>query len=247
VSLKSPSGSGATAHYLRVKRSVVDRIAKGSLKPGARVPSENELVREFGLSRMTVNRALRELAADGVLQRIAGVGTFVAEQRVHAHPLQIRNIADEIRERGHEYRSRVILLETVNAPADIAERCGVRPGSKLDHSMVVHYESDIPLQVEDRYVNPVVVPGYRRNDFTRITPNEFLMQAAPLQRAEHIVRASMPNARIRKLLRLNANEACLIIHRRTWSQDRIATVAELHHPGSRYELSGSFAGSAASR
>jgi GntR family transcriptional regulator, histidine utilization repressor len=87
VSLKSPSGSGATAHYLRVKRSVVDRIAKGSLKPGARVPSENELVREFGLSRMTVNRALRELAADGVLQRIAGVGTFVAEQRVPTHPL----------------------------------------------------------------------------------------------------------------------------------------------------------------
>jgi GntR family transcriptional regulator, histidine utilization repressor len=112
---------------------------------------------------------------------------------------------------------------------------------------VVHYESDIPLQVEDRYVNPVVVPGYRRNDFTHITPNEFLMQAAPLQRAEHIVRAAMPNARIRKLLRLDASEPCLIIHRRTWSQDRVATVAELHHPGSRYELSGSFTGSAASR
>src|SRR3954452_16416641 len=103
------------AQYLRVKHFVTAQIADGSLKPGARVPSEHELVREFGLARMTVNRALRELADEGVLVRVAGSGTFVAEQRVHAHPLEVRSIAEEIRSRGHEYRARVVSLESVVA------------------------------------------------------------------------------------------------------------------------------------
>lgn len=232
--------AAAGAHYARVKQFVMDEVASRALKPGDRVPSENELAREFGLSRMTANRALRELLAEGVITRIAGVGSFVAEARVHSHPLQVRNIADEIRARNHTYSARVLVLEAVKASAEIAERCGVRSGAKLDHSLIVHCESATPLQVEDRYVVPAVVPGYLGNDFTRTTPYEFLMRAAPLQRAEHIVRAVSPEGRIGRLLQLGRHEACLLIQRRTWSHDRIATVADLYHPGSRYELSGEF-------
>ena len=204
------------------------------------MPSENELVRELDVSRMTANRALRELAADGVLVRVAGVGTFVAEQRAQAHPLEVRNIADEIRGRGHEHVAKVVFHGPVTATRDLAERCGVAPGAKLDHTLLIHFESGLPLQVEDRYVNPTVVPGYLQNDFATITPHQYLMQAAPLQRAEHTVRAVMPDTRIRRMLKLEADDACLLIMRRTWSFERIATVADLYHPGSRYELSGAF-------
>ena len=230
----------AAARYLQVKHFVLERISAGALRAGQRVPSENELVRELDVSRMTANRALRELAADGVLVRVAGVGTFVAEQRAHAHPLEVRNIADEIRARGHEHFAKVASLGSVSAPRELAERCGVSPGAKLDHSLVIHFEDGIPLQVEDRYVNPTVVAGYLRNDFSRTTPYEFLMQAAPLQRAEHIVRAVAPEGRIRRLLKLQPGDACLLIMRRTWTHGRIVSVADLYHPGSRYELAGTF-------
>ena len=230
----------ASARYRQVKHFVLRQISAGTLRAGERVPSENELVRELDVSRMTANRALRELAADGVLVRVAGVGTFVAERRVHAHPLEIRNISDEIRARGHEHTARVVALTSMSAPRELAERCGVSPGARLDHSLIVHSEDGTPLQVEDRYVNPTVVPGYLRNDFTRLTPHEFLMQSAPLQRAEHTVRALVPEGRIRRLLRLEEGDACLLIRRRTWSGERIATVADLYHPGSRYELAGTF-------
>jgi len=230
----------AAARYLQVKHFVLERISAGALRAGQRVPSENELVRELDVSRMTANRALRELAADGVLVRVAGVGTFVAEQRAHAHPLEVRNIADEIRARGHEHFAKVATLDSVSAPRELAERCGVSPGAKLDHSLVIHFEDGIPLQVEDRYVNPTVVPGYLRNDFSRTTPHEFLMQAAPLQRAEHTVRAVAPEGRIRRLLKLEPGDACLLIMRRTWTHGRIVSVADLYHPGSRYELAGTF-------
>lgn len=230
------------ARYLRIKQFVVDRVATGALKPGERVPSEHELVREFGLSRMTVNRALRELLVEGVITRVAGVGSFVAEPRVHSHPLEVRSIAEEIRSRGHEYSAKVLALESIVAAPELAERCGVRAGAKLDHSLIVHFENGQPLQVEDRHVVPAVVPRYRQNDFTKVTPYEFLIRAAPLQRAEHIVRAVIAEGPIRRLLELDRHEPCLLIQRRTWSHDRIATIADLYHPGARYELSGTFRG-----
>jgi GntR family histidine utilization transcriptional repressor len=228
------------ARYVQVKHFILERISAGALRAGARVPSENELVRELDVARMTANRALRELAADGVLVRVAGVGTFVAEQRVQSHPLEVHNIADEIRARGHEYDVKVISVDSVAAAGEMAERCGVSAGARLDHSLLIHFESGAPLQIEDRYVNPIVVAGYLRNDFTRITPHEFLMQAAPLQRAEHTVRATIPDSRVRRMLKLDAAEACLLIRRRTWTGGRIATIADLYHPGSRYELTGAF-------
>jgi GntR family histidine utilization transcriptional repressor len=230
----------ATARYLQVKQYILRQISDGNLRAGERVLSENELVRELDVARMTANRALRELAADGVLVRVAGVGTFVAEQRVHAHPLEVRNIADEIRSRGHDYEARIVSIGSVTASREIGERCGVSAGARLDHSLLIHCEGGTALQVEDRYVNPTVVPGYLRNDFTRTTPHEFLMQAAPLQRAEHTVRAIIPDGRIRRMLKLDATDACLLIRRRTWASGRIASVADLYHPGSRYELTGSF-------
>lgn len=232
--------SPPTARYLQVKQFIVQRISSGNLRPGERVPSENELVRELEVARMTVNRALRELAADGVLVRVAGVGTFVAEQRAHAHPLEVRNIADEIRGRGHAHQAKVVVLESVSATRELANRCGISPGARLEHSLLVHFEDEIPLQVEDRYVNPTVVPGYLRNDFAATTPHEFLMQVAPLQRVEHTVRAVTAEPRIRRLLKLEASEACLLIMRRTWTDGRVASIADLYHPGSRYELAGSF-------
>ena len=184
----------AAARYLQVKQHILRQIADGSLRAGARVSSENELVRELDVARMTANRALRELAAEGVLLRVAGVGTFVAERRVHSHPLEVRNIADEIRARGHEYEAKIVSLSSVTATREIGERCGVSAGARLDHSLLIHFEGGAPLQVEDRYVNPTVVSGYLRNDFTRVTPHEFLMQSAPLQRAEHTVRAVIPDS-----------------------------------------------------
>jgi GntR family transcriptional regulator, histidine utilization repressor len=226
----------AAARYLQVKDFILERIAAGTLRAGERVPSENELTRALTVSRMTANRALRELAADGVLVRVAGVGTFVAEQRVHAHPLEVRNVADEIRARGHEHRVKVVALAAVSATRELAERCGVRLGAPLDYSLLTHFEDGTPLQVEERYVNPQVAPGYLRNDFTRTTAHEFLVRVAPLQRAEHIVRAVVPERRIRRLLKLDAHEACLLIMRRTFSKGRVASVADLYHPGSRYEL-----------
>ena len=117
-----------SALYQQVKDFVARKIADGSWKPGDRVPSEQELVAEFGMARMTVNRALRELAEQGKIVRVAGVGAFVAEEKPQATLRQIANIADEIRQRGHDHRCELVSLARVAAPLDVAESLDMRTG-----------------------------------------------------------------------------------------------------------------------
>src|ERR1700760_4803161 len=156
--------------YLQVKRHILDNIGSGKWATSSRVPSENDIVRSFGVSRMTANRALRELRDEGVLIRVAGVGSFVADQHAHAHPLEIRSIAAEIRRRGHEHRAEVVGLERLRASPDLAAEFGLPARSELFRSALVHYENEAPIQLEDRYVRPSLAPGYLEVDFTRTTP-----------------------------------------------------------------------------
>jgi GntR family transcriptional regulator, histidine utilization repressor len=226
--------------YARVKAHILERIGSGTWGPQDRVPSENALVREFGVARMTVNRAVRELAQEGFLTRVKGGGTYVAERRSHGHPLRIRNIADEIAERGHRHGADVLELSAISADEDAARPFELTSGDRLFRSVIVHFENDEPVQVEERLVNPAVAPDYLSQDFSGRTPYEYLIAVAPLAEAEHVVQALSPPPRIRDLLGMGAAEPCLLIRRRTWTGARVASTANLYHPGGRFELAGRF-------
>ncbi len=226
--------------YAAIKQALTDGIRDGTLKPGDRVPSESELVSRFGVSRMTANRALRELQSAGILVRRAGIGSFIAEPRPIGQMIEIRNIADEVRGRGHEYRARVIQNEDVRATAETASLLGVSAGTRLFHSVIVHHEAEFPIQLEDRFVLASIAPDYGGIDFTATTPNEYLTRIAPLERVEHRVRAAMPDDRVRGMLGLDKEEPVLVMTRRTWSRARLVSHAWLTHPGGRFELSASF-------
>lgn len=201
--------------YASVKQLILDKIHSGEWPPKQRVPSENELVAELGVSKMTANRALRELANEGELVRIQGVGSFVADRKGHSDLFEVRNIAEEIAERGHQHKAIVVVLAEEPASPAIADSLGLTIGCPVFHSLIVHHENDVPVQLEDRYVNPAAAPGYLEQDFTTQTPNAYLMQAAPLSSSEHIVEAVMPHAWECKLLMMLRTEPCLAIRRRT--------------------------------
>lgn len=226
--------------YAAIKRFIHDAIEGGTLKSGDRVPSEAELVTRFGVSRMTANRALRELQSAGVLVRRAGSGSFVAEAKPIGHMIEIRNIADEVRARGHAYRARVVQNEAVKAGGDTAALMGVAAGTRLFHSIIVHHEAEFPIQIEERIVLASAAPDYATTDFTHMTPNEYLTRIAPLERVEHRVRAAMPDDPTRSLLGLEDGEPILVMTRQTWSRGRLVSHAWLTHPANRFELSASF-------
>ena len=226
--------------YVQIKDHVLDRIRDGQWKPGDRTPSENELVRQFGVARMTVNRALRELSDEGFLKRIPGVGTFVAEARSQGHLLEVLNIADEIRGRGHEHSSQVLRLQIEPAPSEIALGLHLAPKTPVFHSRIVHFENGQPLQFEDRYVHPEAAPAYGDQDFSTLTPSQYLLRVAPLLRVEHVVQAVIPEESVQQALEMESGEPCLLLRRRTWSGEVVASMARLYYSGASYQLGDRF-------
>ena len=114
-------------------------------------------------------------------------------------------------------------------------------GSDVFHVLVVHQENGVPIQLEDRYVVEDFAPDCLQQDFTKITPSAWLSGISPLQEAEHIVRATMPGKAVRERLGIDEQEPCLLVLRRTWAHGRPVSFARLHHPGSRFELTGHYA------
>jgi GntR family histidine utilization transcriptional repressor len=223
--------------YAKVKDHILSHIRSGAWAPGARVPSENELVESFGISRMTANRALRELTADGFLARVPGVGTFVREATpARSSLVELRNIADEITARGHRHDTKIADKEVVVATPALTEEFESKNSLRLAHVVIVHGDNGVPVQLEDRYVSLDVAPDFLKQDFTRITPTAYLLSITPVDELEHMVEAIMPTSAQRALLDMRASEPCLSLHRRSWSRGRVATVATLIYPASRYAL-----------
>lgn len=226
--------------YLKLKHYVLDHIINGDYPPQSRIPSENDLVVKFGISRMTVNRALRELTAAGVITRVQGVGSFVAAPKVESAMLDVRSIRSEISARGQTHAVDVLVCEAIGASSATAKQFGVPVGSELFHSRLLHLADGKPLQLEDRFVNPACAPEYLGIDFQVEIPHQYLMRTAPLQRSEHVIEAEAANHRLAKMLGVTLGDPLLILSRRTWSRGNVASFVRLTHPAAKYRFVGTF-------
>ncbi|GAA7760912.1 GntR family transcriptional regulator, histidine utilization repressor [Cupriavidus metallidurans] len=240
---QAPTPTNATAPaalYRQVKEYIARQIQSGVWKPGDRVPSEQELVNRFSVSRMTVNRALRELSEQGRVVRVAGVGTFVAEQKPQSTLLSVVNLQDEIRMRGHDYACDVILVERVSAPIEVAAALELHTGESVYHSVCVHREDGVPVQLEDRYVNPRVAPEFINQDFSGTKPGEYLLRNVPYDQVEHVVDAISATPEQAAQLEMPPTQPCLLLTRRTWTNGVPVTFVRCLHPGNRYRLGSRF-------
>lgn len=227
--------------YQQIKEEIAARIHSGRWASGQKLPSENELVEILGVSRMTINRALRELTRDGLLNRVHGVGTFVAERRRHASLLQLRDIAEEIREAGKTHRLEVLLLEEVGASDAIAERMELSEAAMVFHLKAIHFQDEVPIQFEDRYVNAGQAPGFMQADFSQTTATGYLVDLITPDEMEHVVQAILPDVEMAQALAIGRSEPCLKLSRRTWKDGHVVTSASLVYPGARYALGARYA------
>lgn len=228
------------APYARVKHFLKQGLARGRWAPGERMPSEAELVERFAVSRMTVTRALKELQAEGLVERSQGLGTFAARLHRVASTLRLRDIHEEIEERGNTWHALVQLQRAESVRGALAARLGLSPGDRVFHTVIVHHEDGVPLQLEDRYVNPTCAPAYLDHDFTRTTPTQVLFDTTALWRAEYAIEVALPSRDEARALDIGLREPCLVVTRRTFTRDAVITEGRLVHPGSRYLIQGEF-------
>ena len=225
--------------YARIKEYLLSEIESGAYVAGDRIPAENALATQFGVSRMTANKAIRDLVQKGLLVRRVGSGTFVSQRKSESSLFDIRNIADEIRLRGGEHSSQIIALKEVAASEEVAVFLGVRTGTRVFYSEIVHRENGVAIQLERRHVNPKLAPDYLQQDFERQTPNAILVARYPVTDVENSVEAMLPSDEEAALLEMSPSDACLLVVRRTWSGELLISYTQLLQPGKRYKLNAS--------
>lgn len=224
------------AKYTIIKQYICEHIESGEWPQNAKVPSENELTLQFDVSRMTARRALQELTEQGILVRSQGAGTFVATFKSQSSLLEIRNISDEISDRGHQHKAKQLVLRSIAVTDEIAILLNLKNNEDVFYSEILHYENDDAIQLEQRFVNISLVPDYLLQNFTIITPHEYLSSVAPLTEATHEIEAILASDEICQQIDIQPTTPCLQVKRRTWSKQGVVSVAILTSPGDKYRL-----------
>ena len=217
-----------------VQGEVRRRIDTRVWKPGEMIPNEADLSLEFGCARATVNRALRELAQSGLLERRRKAGTRVAMHPVRKATLDIPVIRHEIEGRQQAYSHMVLTCERMKPPADIRARMRVGPQDELLHLVSVHLADARPHVFEDRWINPRSVPAIEEVDFSKVSANEWLVVNVPFERGDISFSAMTAGAREAGILACREGEGLFVIERTTWRNgESITVVRQTFAPGYR--------------
>lgn len=210
------------------------RIFRRDWAPGEVIPGEVELAREFGVSRVTVNRALRALADEGVLDRRRRAGTRVAERPVRRATFSIRLIRDEVEGRGKSYRYEGLSWSVEPVSSEIGTRLALRGQGRVLRILARHWADEAAWAWEERFVNLGTVPEAEGVDWARESPNEWLLARVPYTDAEVSVGAEAARPEEAAALGCAEGAPLLSLERTTWAVGRSITfVRLLHAPGHR--------------
>lgn len=235
-------GRAATLHD-RIVTDLRERIVRGAWPAGHRIPFETDLAEDFGVSRMTMNKALAQLAREGFLERRRRLGTVVRAPRVQSAVVEIADIGEEIRALGRTYGHR-LLARTVRE-ATAADRERLLPDDNAAFRVLaieaLHLADGLPFCHEARVIHLGSVPAAEAADFAQVPAGAWLLRQVPWSRAEHVIRAVGAAGAVAAALNLKPGAPCLEIARRTQLEGRPVTQARLTYPGDSHQLIASFA------
>lgn len=206
-----------------IQAEVLRRIHARIWKPGDMIPNESDLARELGCARATVNRALRNLSDEGLLERRRKAGTRVALHPVRKATLNIPLIRQEIEERNQKYGYVCLKANRETAPALVRGRMLTDEGDNFLHIKSLHLADGKAFVFEDRWINLNTVPDAAECDFSILSANEWLLTHTPYTRGEIEFGAYNSNTEVAKVLGIEKDMAVFTIDRTTWDHNRAVT------------------------
>ena len=231
---------GAPSLHSRIIAEIEAKILGGDWPPGRRIPYEHELTELYGCSRMTVSKALTELARAGLIERRRKAGSFVARPLSQSALLEIRDVASDVASLGLPYRFEVLKRRKRLATRVDRARIDVPSGAPLVAIVCRHDAGARPFCAEDRLISLAAVPKAADEPFAALSPGAWLSAEQPWTTAEHRIRAAGADRKIAALLGVAEGAPCLVVERRTWLAGQPVTQVALTYPADAHELVASF-------
>jgi len=249
----------AVPAYQRIKSAILDNIHSGKWQAGEAISTEMALAKEFGVSRMTVNRALKELSQERVLERRQGSGTFVAQQQFNHTFVEVRNIAQDLKSANRNYQVHVVSKRIITASmlddemrdkfnideefvvSDLKDSISTTDSNEaaiLYEVKIIHFADGQPIQFEERWVDATKVPDFIEQDFNVVNTSDYLIAKSPLERGSYIIQALAAPEEIAKALQIPVQSPTLVLRRRTYSAGQVLTFVKMWHAGDRYQFAG---------
>jgi len=223
----------------RILADITERIVSGDWPPGHRIPFETELAAEYQCSRMTVNKALTQLARSGLIERRRRSGSFVARPRSHAAVLEIHDIRTEVEALNLPYGYQLLARRARRATA--ADRRSFEADGMVLALVCLHSAGKKPFCLEERLISLAAVPEAEEQSFADSAPGPWLIAQVPWSAAEHTIRAVAADKATAKALEVAEKSPCLIVERRTWSAEQLVTFVKLTYSGDSHALVARFA------
>jgi len=235
---RTTGSDGSGALYQRILSDIRGRILSGELPPGHRIPFEHELSEQYQCSRMTVNKAMSELARTGLIERRRRSGSFVKRPRSQAAVLEIHDIRTEVEALDLTYRYELVSRRERQAGEPDA---GFVAGTGLVEIVCRHFAGAAPFCLEERAISLTAVPEAAGESFEAMAPGPWLLSRVPWNAAEHTIRAVAADEHTAKMLGVARHSPCLVVQRRTWSGDQPVTDVRLTYAGETHSLVARFA------
>ena len=216
-----------TVTYREVKADILRQITQGELALGSAIPNEVDLAASYGCARATVNRAMRELADDGIIERRRKAGTRVRQNPIRQIRLNIPIIGQEIAELGARYRYSLVHCQAEPARDWLRARMALGRDDRVLHLVCMHYANGAPYQHEDRWINLGALPEAEGQDFSDVGPNEWLVSTVPFTDAQINFHAVSADPSLAGYLGCAEGDPLFQAERTTWLQGLTITFVQL--------------------
>jgi GntR family histidine utilization transcriptional repressor len=222
--------------HQRILSDIRDKILSGAWAPGHRIPFEHELTAQYNCSRMTVNKALSQLAKAGLIERRRRSGSFVRQPQSQAAVLELHDIRIEVEALGLPYRYERLERLKRRSGAEDRTLLGLSAPGPVLALEGLHFAGERPFALEQRLINLSAVAEAGEEQFIDIAPGPWLIGRVPWSEAEHRIRAMAADETIADALDIDPGAPCLVVERRTWSAEHPVTHVRFIYPAESHTL-----------
>ena len=226
------------ALYIQIRETLREQIKRRQLEPGQKLPAEDELAAQFGVSRMTVRQGISDLIDEGVLYRRRGVGTFVAQLHIEREHNRLTNFLETAQAEGFEAEVRLLSREIVPAKLMVAKALTLHETEPVIRIQTLRLANGVPMTIYDEYVPYKLYPQLFQME-THARPAWQVLEdnGYVIRRAVQRIEARLADADVAGLLGIDENAPILYKHRIIFSED--GTPVELilcHNRGDSYSV-----------